>query len=118
MSINEIYKFISKGDWFKRGTEAKVVDDCFWKRGEGYDKEVHEPDDDILSKKENYFGLFEGTRISNSSNELHKKDEEYLDEEVCSLEEFEVIKIKKEENKEEKKEKEAENVVCQSASAQ
>lgn len=64
-------KYIAKPDtWFKAGTEAELLVDCRPKLN---------------------VGIFCGMRVSNGSPELHPIGDEYLDEEACSFDEFEVI---------------------------
>lgn len=65
-------KYISDGTWFKKGTEAKLLFDDM----EGC-----------------VVGLFEGIRIAQNECELkrHALGEEYLDEEMCGFDEFEII---------------------------
>ena len=55
-------KYISKGEWFDKGTEAKLIDDY------GYNEQFN-----------NQIGLFEG---------IHDGK---LDEEECEVKEFEMI---------------------------
>jgi len=70
-------KYISKGEWFKKGTEAKLIDD-------------YRSDKSCVIELN--AGLFEGLRVcENPEAESRKKDEEYLDEEICSFDEFEVL---------------------------
>ena len=65
-------KYIAKADgWFKEGTEVKFIDF-------------------ILCGPENDVGLFSGIRVSEGEG-IHKIGEEYLDEEVCPLDEFEEV---------------------------
>ena len=67
-------RYISKGEWFKKGTEARLIDDY---RPEGLDS-----------------GLFEGIRVCedpDSEGRWHTIGEEYQDQEVCFFEEFEEI---------------------------
>ena len=65
-------KYIAKHNtWFKEGTEAKLIDDY-----------------------ENDMGLFEGVRICENpkaEGKWHNIGDEYQDQEVCFLDEFEVI---------------------------
>jgi len=61
-------KFISKGEWFDKDTEVTPI----W------------IDEDI--------GLFKGLRTCiNPKSEAHLLGEQYEDEEMCGLDEFEVI---------------------------
>jgi hypothetical protein len=67
-------RYISKGDWFKEGTEARLIDDY---RPDGLDT-----------------GLFEGIRVCvnpNSEGKSKSVGEEYLDQEICFFDEFEVV---------------------------
>lgn len=68
-------KFISDGTWFDKGTEATLVDNCWW--GE------------IKDGEDNRSGLFEGIRTGHrkeygASNEIIPD----YDQEVCSFSEF------------------------------
>jgi len=64
-------KYISKGDWFKKGTEVKCID---LYTSDGYNA-----------------GLFKGIRICDSPKSENKKlGEEYIDEEFCSIDEFDI----------------------------
>lgn len=61
-------EFISKGNWFDEGTKVRLIDD--YKNGSG---------------------LFEGIRTCKNpkSEDSHKiKGNKYLDQEICSFEEF------------------------------
>lgn len=68
-------KYISKGDWFEKGTEAILIADY---RSKGF---------------ENFpISLFEGWRIcENPLAEGHKLRERYRDQEDCPFDEFEII---------------------------
>lgn len=63
-------KFISDGTWFDKGAEVECIDD--------YRPELNS-------------GLFKGWRTcKNPLAENRELNEKYLDEEICSFEEFEV----------------------------
>jgi hypothetical protein len=66
--------FIAKPNtWYKEGTECKLLQEY----------------------EENGFGLFEGIRIAQEDYEKprHEIGEEYLDEEVCTYDEFYIVEI-------------------------
>lgn len=64
-------KYIAKPDtWFIEGTECELVTDC---------------------RPQMSIGIFSGVRKSEGSPELHPEGEEYMDEEGCNFDEFEVI---------------------------
>lgn len=64
-------KYIALPDtWFKAGTEVQLLVDC---------------------RPQMSMGIFLGKRISEGVPELHPVGEEYLDEEDCNFDEFEVI---------------------------
>ena len=65
-------KFISKGEWFDKGTEAKLICQYGWKYGTS-------PDGKWEGECE--VGIFEG--IKNGE----------LDEEGCTFDEFDIIEI-------------------------
>ena len=66
-------KYISKGTWFDEGEECRVI--------HLYDG----------------FGLFEGYRTcQNPKSESRELGEKYLDQELCSLDEFEIVEDKEE----------------------
>jgi hypothetical protein len=64
-------KYISKGEWFDKGTEAKLLFQYIWRRGTNNGKD--EGTDDV--------GLFEGIKDGK------------LDEEGCGFDEFDIIDI-------------------------
>lgn len=87
IDYNKKYKFISKKDeWFDEGATCVVVDgDCLWfdnyKQNEEYkDKEIEY--EKLISETTHISGLFRGRHCDN-----------VYDEEVCGLEEFDIIKI-------------------------
>jgi hypothetical protein len=62
-------KYIAKSDsWFKGGSECRLVADCEWMGG-----------------------IFEGIRISEGPPEITPEGLEYLDQELCPWDEFEVV---------------------------
>ena len=64
-------RYIAKPDtWFVEGTECELVAD---------------------GRPQMNIGIFRGKRISEGLPELHPAGEEYLDEENCSFDEFEVL---------------------------
>jgi len=65
-------KFISKGEWFDKGTEAKLICQYLWKYGTNGGKD--ESDVDV--------GIFEGIKDGK------------LDEEDCHFNEFDIMEIK------------------------
>lgn len=63
-------KYISNGTWFDKDTEAELK---YW------------------CDKEHTIGLFKGYRTcQNPKSEAYPLGETYLDEELCSIDEFEV----------------------------
>jgi hypothetical protein len=67
-------RYIAKKDeWFKEGTEAFLVADM-----------------------QSDFGLFSGIRINQGESKLCAIGEEYLDEEMCSFDEFDTIEVTQE----------------------
>ena len=56
--------------WFKAGTEVQLLTDCRPKMN---------------------IGIFLGKRVSEGDSEIHPDGEEYIDEEDCSFDEFEVM---------------------------
>lgn len=92
MNYNERYIFISKGDWFKKGTECLVEDgNSLWSTD---NQEV--TDQQIMFNPSKIQGIFVGIRICEDNpceNRLgYKAGDEREDGELCSLDEFEVIK--------------------------
>lgn len=86
-------KFISKGrtaskcgedgdfcaDWFKKGTEVELLEE--WTHS------GQEP-----------WGLFRGIRVCDSpESEARQYGEEYMDEETCTFEEFDIIEDEEDE---------------------
>ena len=68
-------KYISKGEWFNKGTEAILIDD--------YRTDEHTPMN---------AGLFEGWRTcKNPQSENASLGVCYRDEEVCNFDEFDII---------------------------
>ncbi len=75
-------KFISDGTWFDKGTEAKLVDDCWWPCFIKIDGKM------VETKS----GLFEGIRTGHLFKcGLSDTVTEDIDQEVCSFEEFTII---------------------------
>ena len=67
-------KYISKGEWFKEGTEAELIDD--------YREEALNA------------GLFRGLRVCenpDAEGRWHTVGEEYMDQELCDFDEFEAV---------------------------
>ena len=65
--------YISNGEWFDKGAVVQLIDD-------------YRP---LLNS-----GLFEGMRTcKNPLSESRQLEERYLDEEVCSFDEFEVLDV-------------------------
>lgn len=71
-------KFIVKPDeWFKSGTEAKLIEDFTdYRDGRAVDRCP--------------YGLFEGIRVSEGEG-IHLAGVEYLDQEMCTFDEFDII---------------------------
>ena len=93
IDYNKLYKFISDGTWFDEGTECLVVDGnilCDLDDSTGT-KELSY--DDITNNKDRIIGLFSGIRTAGQVGEMGKLGERYEDEEMCGLDEFEVIKL-------------------------
>lgn len=93
MNYNDKFKFISKGDWFKKGSICEVQDgSCLWSK-DGEEKEFSFEE---LKDKERFMGIFEGVRVcEDNPNEKglgFKPGDERLDGELCGLEEFEIEK--------------------------
>jgi hypothetical protein len=66
-------RYFSDGTWFDKGTECRLVDDC--------------------STPHNSMGIFLGTRtcVDSAAEGGRAVGEQYLDEELCGFDEFEII---------------------------
>ena len=80
---NSKYEFISDGTWFKKGSKCLVCDGtALWIINKGVHNDKTEMSHDFLQEnKNNIMGLFVGPIDGNDK-----------DEEMCCLDEFEIVK--------------------------
>lgn len=92
IDYNARYRFVSKGEWFKAGTECLVEDGhalwCCWD-GNRPDEITYE---EMVSRQGEIMGIFTGTRVCDDDhNERslgYQPGDERQDGEVCGLDEF------------------------------
>lgn len=98
MTLSEVYNskylFISKGIWYKQGTEVKIDDNdtLFFITNDYEDIEI--PYETLIDQQNKIYGGFRGIRIKQHESESKKVKigEEYEDGEVCNLSEFIILK--------------------------